>query len=70
MDMGLCERLIPLIPNGKNNCCRIWVSDVEVIKTYTLYWGRCFFNRSIFHERVPSIEEELKNLKCFELKKD
>ena len=55
MDMRLCERLIPLIPNGKIIVAESGVSDVEVIKTYTLL-GQMLFNRRTFM-RVPSIEE-------------
>ena len=62
MDMGLCERLIPLIPNGKIIVAESGVSDVEVIQNLHSIGADAFLIGEHFM-RVPSIEEELKKFK-------
>lgn len=62
MDMSLCERLIPLIPNGKIIVAESGVSDVEVIKNLNSIGADAFLIGEHFM-RVPSIEEELKKFK-------
>lgn len=62
MDMTLCEKLIPLIPNGKIIVAESGVSDVEVIKNLSSIGADAFLIGEHFM-RVPSIEEELKKFK-------
>lgn len=62
MDMTLCDKLIPLIPNGKIIVAESGVSNVETIKRLSSIGADAFLIGEHFM-RVPSIEEELKNLK-------
>ncbi|BAK72971.1 MAG: indole-3-glycerol phosphate synthase TrpC [Arcobacter sp.] len=62
MDMSLCDKLIPLIPNGKIIVAESGVSDVEVIKRLNSIGADAFLIGEHFM-RVPSIEEELKKFK-------
>ncbi len=62
MDMSLCDKLIPLIPNGKIIVAESGVSDTEVIKRLNSIGADAFLIGEHFM-RVPSIEEELKKFK-------
>lgn len=62
MDMTLCEKLIPLIPNGKIIVAESGVSDIEVIKHLHSIGADAFLIGEHFM-RVPSIEDELKKFK-------
>jgi indole-3-glycerol phosphate synthase len=62
MDMSLCEKLIPLIPNGKIIVAESGVSDTEVIKHLHSIGADAFLIGEHFM-RVPSIEDELKKFK-------
>lgn len=62
MDMSLCERLIPLIPNGKIIVAESGVSNVEVIKNLHSIGADAFLIGEHFM-RVPSIKEELTKFK-------
>lgn len=62
MDMTLCDKLIPLIPNGKIIVAESGVSDTEVIKRLNSIGADAFLIGEHFM-RVPSIEEELKKFK-------
>ena len=59
MDMTLCDKLIPLIPNGKIIVAESGVSDTEVIKRLNSIGADAFLIGEHFM-RVPSIEDELK----------
>ncbi|ADG93789.1 Indole-3-glycerol-phosphate synthase [Arcobacter nitrofigilis DSM 7299] len=62
MDMTLCERLIPMIPNGKIIVAESGVSNTEMIKNLSEIGADAFLIGEHFM-RVPSIEEELKKFK-------
>ncbi len=62
MDMTLCEKLIPLIPNGKIIVAESGVSNTEIIKNLSEIGADAFLIGEHFM-RVPSIEEELKSFK-------
>ena len=62
MDMTLCERLIPMIPNGKIIVAESGVSNTEIIKNLSEIGADAFLIGEHFM-RVPSIEEELKKFK-------
>ncbi|WP_198305726.1 indole-3-glycerol phosphate synthase TrpC [Arcobacter vandammei] len=62
MDMSLCEKLIPLIPNNKIIVAESGVSDVEIIKNLHEVGADAFLIGEHFM-RVPSIEDELKRFK-------
>jgi indole-3-glycerol phosphate synthase len=62
MDMTLCDKLIPLIPNGKIIVAESGVSDIEVIKRLNSIGADAFLIGEHFM-RVPSIEDELKKFK-------
>jgi len=62
MDMSLCERLIPMIPNGKIIVAESGVSNTEIIKNLSSIGADAFLIGEHFM-RVPSIEEELKKFK-------
>ena len=62
MDMNLCEKLIPLIPEGKIIVAESGVSDIEVIKRLHNLGADAFLIGEHFM-RVPSIKEELKKFK-------
>ena len=62
MDMTLCDKLIPLIPNGKIIVAESGVSNVETIKRLSSIGADAFLIGEHFM-RVPSIEEELKKFK-------
>lgn len=62
MDMTLCDKLIPLIPNGKIIVAESGVSDIEVIKRLNSIGADAFLIGEHFM-RVPSIEVELKKFK-------
>ena len=62
MDMTLCDKLIPLIPNGKIIVAESGVSDTEVIKRLNSIGADAFLIGEHFM-RVPSIEDELKKFK-------
>mgnify|MGYP001003527081 FL=1 len=62
MDMTLCDKLIPLIPNGKIIVAESGVSDVETIKRLNSIGADAFLIGEHFM-RVPSIEEELQKFK-------
>ena len=62
MDMTLCDKLIPLIPNGKIIVAESGVSDIEVIKRLNSIGADAFLIGEHFM-RVPSIEEELQKFK-------
>lgn len=58
MDMTLCERLIPLIPNGKIIVAESGVSNIEIIKNLSSIGADAFLIGEHFM-RVASIEDEL-----------
>ncbi len=62
MDMSLCEKLIPMIPNGKIIVAESGVSNTEIIKNLSSIGADAFLIGEHFM-RVPSIEEELKKFK-------
>lgn len=62
MDMTLCEKLIPMIPNGKIIVAESGVSNVETIQNLSSIGADAFLIGEHFM-RVPSIKDELKNLK-------
>ncbi|WP_419765137.1 MAG: indole-3-glycerol phosphate synthase TrpC [Arcobacter sp.] len=62
MDMTLCEKLIPMIPNGKIIVAESGVSNIEIIKHLSQIGADAFLIGEHFM-RVPSIEEELKKFK-------
>jgi indole-3-glycerol phosphate synthase len=62
MDMTLCDKLIPLIPNGKIIVAESGVSDTEVIKRLNSIGADAFLIGEHFM-RVPIIEDELKKFK-------
>lgn len=62
MDMTLCDKLIPIIPNGKIIVAESGVSDVETIKRLNSIGADAFLIGEHFM-RVPSIEDELKKFK-------
>ena len=62
MDMELCDKLIPLIPNGKIIVAESGVSDTEVIKRLNSIGADAFLIGEHFM-RVPIIEDELKKFK-------
>ncbi len=62
MDMTLCDKLIPIIPNGKIIVAESGVSDVETIKRLSSIGADAFLIGEHFM-RVPSIEDELKKFK-------
>ncbi len=62
MDMSLCEKLIPMIPNGKIIVAESGVSNTEIIKNLSSIGADAFLIGEHFM-RVPSIEEELKRFK-------
>ena len=66
MDTTLCDKLIPLIPNGKIIVAESGVSDTETIKRLSSIGADAFLIGEHFM-RVPSIEDELKKFKnsCF-----
>ncbi len=62
MDMSLCEKLIPMIPNGKIIVAESGVSNIETIQRLSSIGADAFLIGEHFM-RVPSIEEELKRFK-------
>ena len=62
MDMTLCEKLIPMIPNGKIIVAESGVSNVETIQKLSSIGADAFLIGEHFM-RVPSIEEELSKFK-------
>ena len=62
MDMSLCEKLIPLIPEGKIVVAESGVSDIEVVKKLHNIGADAFLIGEHFM-RVPSIKDELKRFK-------
>ena len=62
MDMQLCDKLIPLIPNGKIIVAESGVSDTEVIKRLSSIGADAFLIGEHFM-RVPNIEDELRKFK-------
>ncbi|TLP37666.1 indole-3-glycerol phosphate synthase TrpC [Arcobacter arenosus] len=62
MDMTLCEKLIPMIPNGKIIVAESGVSNTEIIKNLSSIGADAFLIGEHFM-RVPSIEDELKKFK-------
>ncbi|MFA6789630.1 MAG: indole-3-glycerol phosphate synthase TrpC [Arcobacteraceae bacterium] len=62
MDMSLCDKLIPMIPNGKIIVAESGVSDVQTIKRLSSIGADAFLIGEHFM-RVPSIEEELTQFK-------
>lgn len=62
MDMTLCERLIPMIPNGKIIVAESGVGNTEIIKNLSEIGADAFLIGEHFM-RVPSIAEELKKFK-------
>ena len=62
MDMTLCEKLIPMIPNGKIIVAESGVSNTEIIKHLSEIGADAFLIGEHFM-RVPSIEEELRKFK-------
>ena len=62
MDMTLCDKLIPLIPNGKIIVAESGVSNVETIKRLSSIGADAFLIGEHFM-KVTSIEEELKKFK-------
>ncbi len=49
IDMGLSERLIPLIPNGKVIVAESGIDSHDTIVELSRVWGRCLSNRGEFH---------------------
>ncbi|XPV69735.1 MAG: indole-3-glycerol phosphate synthase TrpC [Halarcobacter sp.] len=62
MDMTLCEKLIPMIPNGKIIVAESGVSNVETIQNLSSIGADAFLIGEHFM-RVPSIKDELKKFK-------
>ncbi|MFV0562727.1 indole-3-glycerol phosphate synthase TrpC [Malaciobacter mytili] len=62
MDMQLCDKLIPMIPNGKIIVAESGVSNTETIKRLNALGADAFLIGEHFM-RVPSIEEELTKFK-------
>ncbi|WP_428026800.1 indole-3-glycerol phosphate synthase TrpC [Arcobacter sp.] len=62
MDMTLCEKLIPMIPNGKIIVAESGVSNTEIIKNLSEIGADAFLIGEHFM-RVSSIEDELKKFK-------
>ena len=62
MDMTLCDKLIPMIPNGKIIVAESGVSDGDTIKRLSSIGADAFLIGEHFM-RVPSIEEELTRFK-------
>jgi len=62
MDMQLCDKLIPMIPNGKIIVAESGVSNTETIKRLSEIGADAFLIGEHFM-RVPSIEEELQKFK-------
>jgi len=62
MDMTLCEKLIPMIPNGKIIVAESGVSNTEIISNLSEIGADAFLIGEHFM-RVPSIEEELEKFK-------
>ncbi|UTJ05628.1 indole-3-glycerol phosphate synthase TrpC [Arcobacter roscoffensis] len=62
MDMSLCEKLIPMIPNGKIIVAESGVSNTEIIARLSDAGADAFLIGEHFM-RVPSIEEELQKFK-------
>ncbi len=62
MDMSLCEKLIPMIPNGKIIVAESGVSNTEIIKNLSEIGADAFLIGEHFM-RVPSIKDELKKFK-------
>ncbi|MGA1931123.1 indole-3-glycerol phosphate synthase TrpC [Arcobacter sp. YIC-464] len=62
MDMTLCEKLIPMIPNGKIIVAESGVSNTEIIARLSDVGADAFLIGEHFM-RVPSIEEELQKFK-------
>ncbi len=62
MDMQLCDKLIPMIPNGKIIVAESGVSNTETIKRLNALGADAFLIGEHFM-RVPSIEEELTSFK-------
>jgi indole-3-glycerol phosphate synthase len=62
MDMTLCERLIPMIPNGKIIVAESGVSNTEIIKNLSEIGADAFLIGEHFM-RVPSIKDELSKFK-------
>lgn len=62
MDMTLCERLIPMIPNGKIIVAESGVSNTGIIKNLSEIGADAFLIGEHFM-RVPSIKEELTKFK-------
>ena len=60
--MQLCDKLIPLIPNGKIIVAESGVSDTEVIKRLSSIGADAFLIGEHFM-RVPNIEDELRKFK-------
>ena len=68
MDMELCDKLIPLIPNGKIIVAESGVSNVDTIKRLSAIGADAFLIGEHFM-RVPSIEDELKRFKNYNFTK-
>lgn len=62
MDMELCDKLIPMIPNGKIIVAESGVSNTETIKRLSSIGADAFLIGEHFM-RVPSIKEELQSFK-------
>ena len=62
MDMELCDKLIPMIPNGKIIVAESGVSNTETIKRLSGIGADAFLIGEHFM-RVPSIEDELTKFK-------
>jgi indole-3-glycerol phosphate synthase len=62
MDMNLCYKLIPLIPNGKIIVAESGVNDVETIKRLSTIGADCFLIGEHFM-RQDDIGAELRKLK-------
>ncbi|MFK2823982.1 indole-3-glycerol phosphate synthase TrpC [Arcobacter sp. YIC-80] len=62
MDMELCDKLIPMIPNGKIIVAESGVSNTETINRLSEIGADAFLIGEHFM-RVPSIEEELEKFK-------
>ncbi|MGM0518544.1 MAG: indole-3-glycerol phosphate synthase TrpC [Campylobacterota bacterium] len=62
MDMQLCDKLIPMIPNGKIIVAESGVSNTQTISRLSKVGADAFLIGEHFM-RVPSIEDELKKFK-------
>ncbi|PHO11212.1 indole-3-glycerol phosphate synthase [Malaciobacter canalis] len=62
MDMQLCDKLIPMIPNGKIIVAESGVSNTETIKRLSSIGADAFLIGEHFM-RVPSIKDELETFK-------